>query len=162
MNLSSLQALDYRIINCDMKMLDFSTRSLVQGLLTVIRLSSSTLHLLLKMCYLLITVDKTLLLGGAALALLPTPSTRQSRVWLKFPKPQLKKEPPPMKGLMERQESHWFHFTNEETEAGYWVMGWPQPGMFQTGIQASCILVQGKRWRWNEGVAEIYMPGVLQ
>ena len=54
----------------------------------------------------LITVDKTLLLGGAALALLPTPSTRQSLVWLKFPKPQLKKEPPPMKGLMERQESH--------------------------------------------------------
>lgn len=54
----------------------------------------------------LITVDKTLLLGGAALALLPTPSARQSRLWLKLPRPQLKKGPPAMKGLMERQESH--------------------------------------------------------
>lgn len=51
----------------------------------------------------LITLDRNLSLGGAALAL-PTPSAGEPSV-AQTPRPQLKKGPPPMK-LMETQESH--------------------------------------------------------
>lgn len=65
----------------------------------------------------LITLYMTVLLGGAALSLLPTPFTRQRGVWLKRPATQLKKELL-IQGLKGRQESHCFHFTDETTEAG--------------------------------------------